>query len=171
MLIAGIIAGAVVFLNVLFFISSYFYFAKSAVDPNAARIAFATFSIIVALATYAASVAPRVTGHVLAALLAAAALVGAIAGFAAGKPPVMGMTLLVLAALTPLLAWGSWQRSRPSWAFLVSIVAVLAAVTFFGAPKIRNLLHVGLWYAMIVPGLLIVGVIALSLVREHYRER
>lgn len=172
MLIAGLIAGAVVALNIMFFIASYFYYVgKPAADASGARMAFALFSVIVALATFAASLAPRVVGHALAGLLAVAALVGAIAGFATDKPPVMAMTLLVLAGLAPVLAWSSWRRMRAAWSFLISIVAVLAAVTFFGAPKIRNLLHIDLWYAMIVPGLLIVCVVALSLLRENYRER
>ena len=172
MLIAGLIGGAVVALNTMALVASYVYYLdKPTGDPSGMRIAFATFSVLVGLATFAATQAPRIVGHVLAALLAVAALVGGIAGFATDKPPVMSVTLIVLAGLTPVLAWGSWIRSRPAWSFLCAIVAVIAGVTFFGAPKIRNLLGVDLWYAMIVPGLLVVCVIALSMLRTDYRDR
>jgi len=167
---AGVVAGAVVSFNTLFFLASYFYYAdKAGGDAGAVRFAFALLSLIVAIAAYGAALAPRPIGHVLAVVFGVASLVGAIAGFASGKPPVMSMTLLIMGGLLPVLAWQSWLRSRPAWSFLISIIAVFAIVTFFGAPKVRNLLHIGLWHALILPGLLIVCVIALAMVRDEYR--
>jgi hypothetical protein len=44
-------------------------------------------------------------------------------------------------------------------------------VTFFGAPKIRHVLDIGLWHALIIPALMIVATIALGMVRDEYRGR
>jgi predicted permease len=88
-----------------------------------------------------------------------------------GLPPVMGTTMLVVGLVVPVLTWRSWNHSRPAWAFLIALVAVFGTVDFFGAPKIRALLHVGLWHAMILPGLQIVCVMALAMVRGEYRDR
>ena len=57
------------------------------------------------------------------------------------------------------------------------IVALLASLTylidigamFFGAPKVRGLLGVGLWVAMVVPMLKIVALAALASCRADYR--
>ena len=43
-------------------------------------------------------------------------------------------------------------------------------VDFFGSPKIRALLGISLWHAMIIPGIQVVCVIALSMIRGEYRE-
>jgi hypothetical protein len=47
---------------------------------------------------------------------------------------------------------------------------VFGTVDFFGAPKVRGLLGIGLWTALIVPGLQIISVIALTMLRGEYRE-
>jgi hypothetical protein len=40
----------------------------------------------------------------------------------------------------------------------------------FGSTKVRGALGIGLWYAMIFPGLLAVATAALLLVRRDYRD-
>ena len=133
---AGVIVGAVLSFNALFFIGSYLYYLEKPVgDLALVRGSFAIMSIIIAAAAYGAALAPRVIGHGLALLISVASIVGGIAGFATGKPAVMNMTLMILGGMLPVLAWWSWCRSRAAWSFLIALVAVFGAVTFFGAPK------------------------------------
>jgi hypothetical protein len=61
------------------------------------------------------------------------------------------------------------RGSRVAWSFLTALMTVMGIVTLFGAPKVRNLLHIGLWYAIAIPGVLAVGVVALGLIRRDYR--
>lgn len=110
----------------------------------------------------------RQIGHGLAMLLGVASLAGGIAGLASGLPHVVGLTLLVSGVVLPVLALKSLGGSRPAWSFAVSVLAVLAVVTFFGAPKIRHVLHIDLWVAMIIPALHSAAVAALAKVRADY---
>ena len=71
----------------------------------------------------------------------------------------------LLAATIPLSALVG------AWAFLISICAVFAIIEFFGAPKIRNALHINLWLTMILPGLNALAVMALVSLREQYVDR
>jgi hypothetical protein len=156
-------------LNVLFYLASGHYYAGR---PDAAalgdvRIAFAALTIVVGAAAIGARVVPRAVGHGLGVLLGLATFAAGIAA-ASSMPPVMTATLLVVGALMPVLAWRSLTGSRPAWSFLISLLAVFAAVTFFGAPKIRTLLGIGLWTALIVPGLQIAAVCALAMTRRGY---
>lgn len=180
---AGVIAGGVLTFNTLFWIASHYYFAdkpvttqvggvlvKTGADIGDVRIAFATLSLVIAAMAYGAALAPRLIGHGLAVAMGVGSLVGGIASLAKGLPPVMGVTMLVLGVLMPVVTWKSLQHVRSAWAFLIALVAVFGAVTFFGAPKVRHLLGIGLWNALIIPGLLIVSVIALSMVRDEYRD-
>ena len=96
-----------------------------------------------------------------------------VAGFFAlgtSIPTVLGVTLLFLGMLVPLLIWRSLVYSRAAWSFLLSTCAVLGLILMFGAPKVRGLLGIGLWTAMIIPGLLVLGAVALGLARRDYRE-
>ena len=93
-----------------------------------------------------------------------------IAAFQAGMPNSLSVALLVLAGLFPVLVWRSLLHSRAAWAFLVSICWVLAVVLLFGAPKVRSKMEIGLWTAMIIPGLLFVAGVALVAVRREYRD-
>ena len=173
MQMAGVVAGTVLTFNTLFWVASRFYFADKpavAVDATNIRLAFLLLSLIVAGMAYAAALAPRLIGHGLAALMGVASIVGGMAAFVAGMSPVMGMTLLVIGAVVPWLTWKSLHHSRVAWAFLIAIVAVFGSVCFFGAPKIRTVLGMGLWHALIIPGLQIVAVIALSMLRSDYRD-
>ena len=72
--------------------------------------------------------------------------------------------------LLPLLTWKSYERSRAGWSFLAGMIATLAVVMLFGSTKIRNISGIGLWYAMVIPGLLGVGTAALAMIRRQYRD-
>jgi hypothetical protein len=170
---AGVVAGAAFTLNTLFWVASHFYFNDKpleAANVGGVRLAFFVMTLIVAAMAYGAALAPRLIGHGLAFAMGAASVVGGIASLSTGLPPVMGTTMLVLGGLLPALAVKSLQHSRAAWSFLIAVVAVFAAVCFFGAPKIRHLLGINLWSAMIFPGLQIVAVIALSMLRNEYRD-
>lgn len=176
---------AYVALNVAFYLMSGSYFdshrevvagvgsmpAYSADQAMHVRTMFAVFSGVVAVFAFAAAIRPRVIGHLIPVLLAAGYLVGAVAGFTHNAPGVVGMTLLVAGVLMPVLAWHSFHRSRPAWAFLVAICGVFAVVELFGAPKVRGALDLSLWLTMILPGLNVVAVAALVSLRADYLER
>jgi len=101
------------------------------------------------------------------------ALGSTIAGLAAlgtSIPMVLGVALVLLGVLVPLMVWRSLVYSRAAWSFLLSTCAVLGLILMFGAPKVRGLLGIGLWTAMIIPGLLVLGAVALGLARRDYRE-
>jgi MFS family permease len=173
MQMAGVIAGVAFTFNSLFWIASHFYFADKPLEAasiGSVRAAFGMMSVIVAGMAYAAALAPRFIGHALAAAMGLASLVGGIAALVKGLPPVTGMTMLVVGGLIPPLTWKSLARSRAAWSFLIALVAVFGAVCFFGAPKVRTLLGIGLWHAMIIPGLQVVCVMALAMVRDEYRD-
>jgi uncharacterized membrane protein YhdT len=83
---------------------------------------------------------------------------------------VLPATLLIAAGLFALLIRYSLQRSRAAWASLASLCVVFGVVMLFGAPKIRGMVGVGMWIALIVPGLLGVATAALTMIRRDYRE-
>jgi hypothetical protein len=174
MQIAMLIGGAVVVLNVAFFFLSDLYYDRPnpiATPIMRARATFAALTAILAAASFTASLAPRLIGHSLAAVLGAASIVAGIGAFSQGMPMVLGATLLIVGVLMPTLAYFSLHHSRAAWAFLIALVAVFGGVDFFGAPKVRGLLGVGLWTALILPGLQFVAVVSLTMLRGEYREK
>jgi hypothetical protein len=182
--VALLCVAAFVLVNAAFYFLSGSYFeshreiiagvgARSVYTPELAmrvRIAFAVFSAVVAIAGFAAAIRPRVIGHALPVLLGAAHLVGGVAAFARDLPAALGATLLLSGVLMPLLAWHSYRRSRPAWAFLVAMCGVFAVVGMFGSPKVRGALDISLWITMILPGLNAVAVGALVALRGEYVE-
>jgi hypothetical protein len=112
----------------------------------------------------------RLAGHAIGALAGLASLVGGVAALMHGMPPVLGVTLLIMGATLPVLALFSYQYSRIAWSFLSSIMIVMAIVTLFGSPKVRNMLHIPLGAAMVIPFVLLCGIIALMLVANDYRS-
>jgi hypothetical protein len=177
---AGVIAGTVLSLNAIFWIGSHYYFVGKTVttqfggtdDVSSVRLAFGVLSLLVAGMAYGAALAPRLIGHGLAFLMGAASFVGGVGALIKGLPPVMGATMLLVGVLVPVLAYRSLvHRSRGAWSFLIALVITFGTVDFFGAPKIRAILGVGLWNAMIIPALQIVCVMALAMVRGEYRDR
>ncbi|MEO7733924.1 MAG: hypothetical protein ABIY55_23370 [Kofleriaceae bacterium] len=176
---------AFVLANVAFYVMSGSYFAShreivvgvgsvASYTPELAmhvRMTFMLFTGVVAASGFAAGVAPRTIGHLLPVLLGLANFVGAVGAFTHDAPAVVGMTLLVAGILLPLLAHFSYRGSRSAWAFLVAMCGVFALVEFFGAPKVSRAINVGLWTAMILPGLNAVAVAALASLRGTYVER
>jgi hypothetical protein len=111
----------------------------------------------------------RIAGHAIGLITGIAALFGGAASVMNHMAPVLSGTLLILGILLPVLALFSFNHSRIAWSFLNAIMIVLALVTLFGAPKIRNMLHIPLPAAGVIPIVLALGVIALMLVAHDYR--
>lgn len=170
---AGVIAGTAIGVNALFWVLAGIYYKDKAIvaDPNAIRFAFAILTALVSGLAYVAGFAPRFVGHLIGFKAALASLAGGFAALGSTIPGVVAVSLLVNGIVMLVLTWRSWKHSRPAWAFLIAILAVLATVTFFGAPKMRHVLGIGLWYTLIIPALGVVGVIALSMVRSEYRDQ
>jgi hypothetical protein len=181
-------AMGVLFANAVFFVLSYKYFKAHATDlaegagvgtfkvvdvaaQAAAREAFLVLSLVTGAAAFVASRAPREVGHAFAILLGLASLAASFGAFSKSLPMVMPVTLLVVGFLMPTLSYFSWQRSRAAWAFLIALVAVFGGVDLFGAPKVRVMLGVGLWTAMVIPALQGVTVFALASMRREYNTR
>lgn len=112
----------------------------------------------------------RLVGHGVAVLIGALAVVAGGAAMIKGLPAAMGITLVIVGGLllgmTPL----SWRGSRAPWSLIVAILAVFTAVTLFGAPTIRKEVGIPLGIALILPLVQIIGVIALAMIHERYRE-
>jgi len=183
MQVSAVIFVFCVLLNVAFFVLSIFYFndkrASSALmqatisDQQVldTRIAFAVFSTTVTLSAIALMFASKWVSHGLAAVAGIGSLIAAIFAFQKGMPSVLPVALLVLGALFPLLVWRSLEHSRGAWSVLVAMCFVCALVLLFGAPKLRTNLGIGLWTALIIPGLLTVAAIGLTMQRAAYRDR
>jgi len=171
--------------NGIFFVLSYAYYKAHAtnaavgagigdvyvMDVKAmanAREAFLVLTLIGGALAYVATRVPREFGHGLALLLGLANLAAAYGAFDKSLPMVMPVTLLVAGLVMPVLVYLSWQKSRSAWAFLIALVAVFGGIGFFGAPKVRQLVGIGLWTAMIMPMLTIETVIALAVIRRDY---
>jgi hypothetical protein len=169
----GIIGIVLIATNAFFFLASNSY-AKDHLlannDVMATRIAFAISTILVGVSAFAAAYEPRLIGHAFGFLLSVASFVGGIAAFIGHLPPVLGITMLIVGVITGILAFQSMRGSRVAWSFLTSLMTVMGVVTLFGAPKVRALLHIGLWYAIMIPGVLAVGVVALGMIRRDYRD-
>jgi hypothetical protein len=135
---------------------------------SGARVDFAILTIVVGGASILAARYPRAVAHVIPALAGAASLLAV--PFAAAIGVVLPATLLLVAAAFGVLVWSSLQGSRAAWAYLASLCVVYGVVLLFGAPKIRGLVGVGMWIAMIAPALLGVAAAALRMIRADYRE-
>jgi len=178
MRISLIIVGVAVLLNGLFMYLSGAYFADrvaihgpvSGAEITSVRMAFAAFSGLTALGACAAVYFPRLVAHGIPLAASLAAFIAAAAGYSKGLHIVLPVALLVVGLLLPLLVWKSYEKNRAGWAFLSGMVAILAVVMLFGSTKVRNVVGIGLWYAMIVPGLLAVGTAALAMIRRSYRD-
>ncbi|MBX3159232.1 MAG: hypothetical protein KF773_24905 [Deltaproteobacteria bacterium] len=180
--VAMLVGAFVALANVAFYFLSDLYFADKATDLLKAnrydagamanvRIAFAAFTVAVGGASVLASYRAKLVGHGLAAAAGVASLAAAFGALGRDMPLVLPVTLLVLGGTLPALAYYSMQkRARSAWSFLIAICGVFGLVLLFGAPKVRGLLGMSLWTALIIPGLLAVATVALSLVRNDYQE-
>jgi hypothetical protein len=170
-ILIGIIAVA---LNVLFYFLSDAYFddrvkrfgLQELERLSGARVDFAIFTAVVGGAAVAAAAFPRAVAHAIAVLAGAASVIAA--PFALKIVNVLAAVLLLVGVAFGVLVRHSLQRSRPAWAYLASLCAVYGVVMLFGAPKVRGLVGVGMWIALIAPGLLGVATAALSLIRADY---
>ncbi len=131
---------------------------------------FMLFTALVALASVVALIKPKEIGHGLASITGVAALVGGVASALTGMPMVLPVVLFVTGAFMPYLAYRSWHGSRVGWSFLTTICGVLGVCMLFGAPKIKGLLHIGLWPALVFPGILAATTVALAVQHATYRQ-
>ncbi|MGE0397790.1 MAG: hypothetical protein AB7T06_13800 [Kofleriaceae bacterium] len=177
--ISIIIVIATAALNAAFYFLSQMYFEDRAAtygmaSPEAikaTRVAFGVMSGVVGVTAIITQFAPRLLAHALAGIVAIAALVGAGAAFNKDYHPVLGVALGLIGVLLIVLVYLSLQsKSRPAWSFLVATCAVGALVTLFGATKIRNATDVSLYYALILPGILIVATVMLINLADDYAE-
>lgn len=134
------------------------------------RAAFALFSGLTGLVAVAAVWSPRVIGHGIPALAVLASFAAGIAAARADYHPVLPASLIVIAVVLVELIRSSLKGSRAGWAFLASMCGVLATVTLFGSTKVRNALDIGLWHAMLIPGVLAGATAALILASDRYRD-
>ncbi|HET9625108.1 MAG TPA: hypothetical protein VFP84_27260 [Kofleriaceae bacterium] len=117
--------------------------------------------------------APSLIGHGVPAVLGLLYLVAAVLAIRhGGATAALPATLIVVGGLLPVLAHFSFHhRSRPAWAFLISICGVFAVVEFFGAPKLRSTLGIPLEVTMILPALNALAVTMLVTMRDQYVDR
>jgi drug/metabolite transporter (DMT)-like permease len=115
--------------------------------------------------------APRILGHAVAVLFGLAGLVAGYQSASHNMPAVMTGVLFTVGVLLPVLAHFSWRGSRVAWAYVCALLTVFGIVTFFGAPKVRDVLGVSLGVAMVIPALMVVGVVALAMASRDYRAK
>ena len=174
--LAILIGIAVLVLNAGFFFLSDAYFddrvkrfgAQELARLSGARIDFAIFTIVVGGGAILAGLYPRAVAHGVAGVAALLSLVAAPYTMQYGLA--LAFALGVVAGTFVLLIRFSLRKSRAAWACLAALCAVYALVLLFGAPKIRHLVGIGMWIAMIAPGLLGVATAALRSIRDDYRE-
>lgn len=137
---------------------------------SGARVDFAIFTIVVGATTILGALSPRAVAHGLAGLAGLASFIVAIVAFGSDVSVILPVVLVIVAGIFGLLIWYSLQRSRAAWSCLAALCAVYGVVTLFGAPKIGGLLGMGMWIALITPGLLTVATAGLRTIRDEYRE-
>jgi hypothetical protein len=185
-LTAIVAALAFVVTNAMFYVFSVSYFEAhhqmeaghlvpmfSPAQITTVRMSFALFTSIVAIASVLSQMWPRAIGHGIPVVLGIGYIIAAVAAVRhAEVTTALPATLFITGGLMPVLAHFSFHhRARGAWAFLIAICGVFAVVEFFGAPKVRGALDIGLWITMILPGLNAVAVWALVSVRDQYRDQ
>jgi hypothetical protein len=174
-----IVAVSIVLLNVAFhFLANMYYEDRAATygmaspeSISATRMAFGIMTGTIGLAAIVTQFAPRLVAHGLAGVVGITALVGAAAAASKNFHPVLPIALGILGALILVLIYFSLAtRSRPAWSFLVATCAVGGLVTLFGATKVRNTTDVSLFYALILPGILVVATLMLVALADDYAE-
>jgi hypothetical protein len=174
-----IIAVCAVLLNAAFYFLSQAYYNDRAATHgvaspeaiNATRIAFGIMTGAVGLAAIITQFAPRLLAHGLAGLVGVTALLGAYPAAAKDFHVVLPVALGLLGLLIIVLIYFSLTyKSRGAWSFLTATCAVGGLVTLFGATKIRNATDVSLYYALILPGVLVVATVMLMNLADDYAE-
>jgi len=178
-----VITVGVIAANAMFFVLSMLYAnERPQTDLGQVRYEFAKMTIVLGAAGVSCVFAPRRSAHVLALATAAGEIILGCLALSNSKPIVLAIALLVAGGIGAWLAYLSWfQRSRAAWSMLASLSSVLAVCLIFGAPKVRSQLDgvsflgihldIGLWTALIYPGLKAVTVVALWMLRDDYRRR
>lgn len=148
------------------------FWATTTPDYRARTLSsFIAMVVVVIGALLAAMAKPRQVGHALAAMFGVAALIAGLGSFSGSLPKLLSLVLVTMGVFSLPMALASYtKKSRPAWAFLAAILGVMGVCTLFGAPKIRALLEVNMWIALMVPGLLTVATTALGMVAGDYRE-
>jgi hypothetical protein len=173
--LAILVGVGVLVLNAGFYFLSQAYFddrvtrfgAGELARLSGARWDFAIFTLVVGGGAILAGLYPRAVAH---AVPAGAALMSLLAAPFALSYGVLPVALVAVAAIFGLLIWHSLKGSRAAWSCLAALCAVYGVVLLFGAPKIRGLVGIGMWIAMIAPGLLGVATAALGAIRARYRD-
>ena len=174
--LAVIIAiGAVLANGAFFFLSKTYWedrsrrFGPQEIDfIGSSRQHFAVFSIVVGLALVAAILKPRIVAHGIAVAASLGAFMAAYGAYHRELPGVIPASCAIIGVALPAFAYHSWRGSRAAWSALSSMVAVLAFVLMFGAPKLAAQLGGGLWTAMIMPGVLVAALSGLVHTRGRY---
>lgn len=177
--ISIIIAVAAIGLNVAFYFLSQMYYDDRAAtygmaSPEtikATRVAFAVMTATVGITAIIAQFAPSLVAHGLAALVGLVALVGAVMTGARDFHVVLPAALGILGAVMLTLIYFSFSlKSRAAWSFLTATCCVGGLVTLFGATKIRNATDMNLFYALLLPGILVVASVMLINRSNDYAE-
>jgi len=132
---------------------------------------YMTFAIIGSAAVTAALLWPRYVAHGLAAAFGLAYIASAVTMvLRTNMPPLVAIFQATIGGLLLRLAYASWkQKDRGAWAFLVSMSAVLAGATLFGAPRIKAaMMAPGIWWVLIIPFLFLAQGIAFYTARRDY---
>lgn len=177
--VAAFVGAAAIVLCVAFYFLSQAYYDDRAKDGHlvtedhiaSVRIAFTSFISVVGIAAILASLSPRIVGHALSAIAGLGAIAGGVAAASTDINIVLPISLFLGGVLFVVLTWKSLERSRPAWAFLIAMCSVFGVIMLFASTKLRNHTGVGIYYALIVPGMLQVATVALALLRREYRER
>jgi len=135
-----------------------------------ATYTFAILSTTAVAATVVALYWARSVGHALTATVGVMMLAGGVATLTTDLPFVLTVALLIFGVAAVALAWRSWQGGRAAWAFAVALDGVLALVTLFGAPKVRGLLHVDIWAALVPTTLAIAACASLASLAASYES-
>ena len=133
-----------------------------------ATYTFALLSTIAIAVSVVAIFWARPAGHALTGLIGALMVVAGLGTTLTDLPVVLAVALLIFGVAAVTLAWRSWQGGRAAWAFSIALDGVLALVTLFGAPKVRGLLHIDIWMALVPTTLAIAATAALATLASRY---
>jgi hypothetical protein len=130
-----------------------------------AQLSFALLAVVFSFSI--AAEFPRWVGHGCALLVGLLCAAGLVSGL--GKvPPLLSVTLAVLAAALFGLGHWSWRNQRKAWSFLTATCAVAAVSSFFGAARIAALIGTNLWIALLSCALCVAATVGLVRIGDDY---
>lgn len=137
-----------------------------------ARLDFALFTLTIGLGSIGTLAYSRWVAFGIPALAGVLSFAAAVGAIVADISVVLAAALFISSGMFGFLIRLSVEKkSRAGWASLAAMCLVFGIVTLFGAPKLRGLVGVGLWVAMIVPGMFFIAAAALRQLRADYREQ